>query len=105
MEEKDISTNEVQFVDSSERCIVVLPFEEDVKSRNIECEESKEDVEKALQLHVALMKPSLLELPAVAEKEEEREGTENEELDEPKVAWKNAMDETIEEEWEDEARS
>jgi len=81
------------------------------ESRNIEevpvaaQQESKEDVEKALQLHVALMKPSLLELPAVAEKEEEREGTENEELDEPKVAWKNAMDETIEEEWEDEARS
>ncbi|EKX39224.1 hypothetical protein GUITHDRAFT_114659 [Guillardia theta CCMP2712] len=185
MEEKDISTNEVQFIDSSERCLVVLPIEEDVKSRNIECEitkniiflsvngnrildgemwssvklddsyweideyggydrcivirlvksqpgawplllkqdydpnaadwadrqvvsrkeVSKEDVEKALQLLVALMKPSLLELPAVAEKEEEREGTENEELDEPKVAWKNAVDETIEEEWEDAARS
>ena len=41
MEEKDISTNEVQFVDSSERCIVVLPIEEDVKSRNIECEVSR----------------------------------------------------------------
>ena len=41
MEEKDISTNEIQFIDSSERCLVVLPIEEDVKSRNIECEVSR----------------------------------------------------------------
>ena len=42
------------------------------KIRNVEevpvaaQQESKEDVGKALQLHVARMKPSLLELPAVA---------------------------------------
>eukprot|EP00960_Hanusia_phi_P068089 766761-Hanusia_phi.AAC.2 len=87
-------------------------------------EVSKEDVEKALQLLVALMKPSLLEdAPAEvshvsdsgllfdsfgrwstqkAEKEREEEVKESDEL---RAAWRTAVEETVEEEWEEAART